>query len=341
MYGEKIILDDITFEIDDGDFVVIAGPSGCGKSTLLKIIAGFVKSDGGDILKDNISIINHKVSKRNISMVFQEAALFEHMSVYENITYGLKYSGVSKEECIKRAYRFMKMLHIEKLINQKAKTLSGGEKQRVSIARALIRNPDLCLLDEPFSALDNRLKSELRTELKQLYVLMKKTYVYVTHDQHEAMMLASKLIILNEGRIQQIGKPQELYRKPKNLFVANFLGKYQLNIIEGKIRHKKIYYKEEVVATTLEEKESSCMIGFREHDIVFGKEGVLGEIVLIDDLANEKYYHVYVYEYDKKFVVKGVLYDDKIIGQKVYLKFQFEHALYFDNKHNSIITWEI
>ncbi len=337
MYGEKIVLNNITFEIEDGDFIVIAGPSGCGKSTLLKIIAGFINSDGGDIIKHGASIRNTKVSDRNISMVFQEAALFDHMSVYENIIYGLKYSGVSKYECKKRAYNFMKMLHIGKLANQQAETLSGGEKQRVSIARALVRNPDIFLLDEPFSALDTRLKSELRGELKQLHQQMKKTYVYVTHDQQEAMMLATKLIILNEGKIQQIGVPQELYRKPNNLFVANFLGKYQLNTIEGRINNKKILHKERVVANTAQEKESSCIIGFREHDIIFDEDGMLGEIVLIDDLGNERYYHVYVYEYEKRFVVKGLLYDNKKIGQKVYLKFQWEYALYFDKDNQGCI----
>lgn len=337
VYSEKIVLNDITFEIEDGDFIVIAGPSGCGKSTLLKIIAGFINSDSGDITKDNVSISNTKVSHRNISMVFQEAALFDHMSVYENIIYGLKYSGVSREECKKRAHDYMKMLHIEKLSNQKAETLSGGERQRVSIARALVRDPDLFLLDEPFSALDTRLKSELRVELKQLYQQMKKTYVYVTHDQQEAMMLATKLIILNEGRIQQIGVPQELYRKPNNLFVANFLGKYQLNTIAGMIKNKKVFHKGREVINTTQEKESPCIIGFREHDIIFSEDGMLGEIVLIDDLGNERYYHVFVYEYEKSFVVKGLQYDDKKVGQKVYLKFQWEYALYFNKDNQNCI----
>ena len=231
-FGKNKVIKKFNLEIDDGEFTVLVGPSGCGKSTLLRMISGLEKIDKGTILL-NKNIINDLLpSKRDMAMVFQSYALYPHMNVYENMSFGLKMEKISKNNIQKKVNQAAKILKIKHLLDRKPGQLSGGQRQRVAIGRAISRNPKIFLFDEPLSNLDAALRSEMRVEISKLHKKIKTNMIYVTHDQVEAMTLADKMVILNEGRIEQVGSPDEIYNFPNNLFVAEFIGTPKMNIIK-------------------------------------------------------------------------------------------------------------
>jgi sn-glycerol 3-phosphate transport system ATP-binding protein len=226
----------VSFEIKDGEFIVIVGPSGCGKSTLLRMVAGLETISSGEIKIDG-QIVNHlEPAKRDIAMVFQNYALYPHMTVFNNMAYGLRNQGVPKKEIQQRVHQTAKSLEIEDFLMRKPRELSGGQRQRVAMGRAIVREPRVFLFDEPLSNLDAKLRVQMRLEIKRLQRQLGTTSIYVTHDQVEAMTLADRLIIMNEGVAEQIGTPEELYENPATQFVATFIGSPSMNMLPVQIR---------------------------------------------------------------------------------------------------------
>jgi multiple sugar transport system ATP-binding protein len=232
-FGNTQVLKQINLDVSDGEFIVLLGPSGCGKSTLLNMIAGLENVDEGEILIDEYVVNRVEPKDRNIAMVFQSYALYPAMTVRNNVIFGLKQRKVSKEQIEKSLKHFSKMLQIDQLLERKPAQLSGGQRQRVAMGRALVREPQIFLFDEPLSNLDAKLRIEMRHEINKLHEQLGTTMIYVTHDQVEAMSLATRIAVMNEGIIQQIGTPQEIYDKPNSVFVADFIGSPAINLIHG------------------------------------------------------------------------------------------------------------
>ncbi|MFK3667617.1 ABC transporter ATP-binding protein [Ochrobactrum teleogrylli] len=232
-YGAQAVLKDINLEVRDGEFIIFVGPSGCGKSTLLRSIAGLEDVSSGQVLINGKDVTVTPPSKRGIAMVFQSYALYPHLTVKDNMGLGLKQSGAPKEQIESRVTRASSMLSLDPYLARRPAELSGGQRQRVAIGRALVRDPELFLFDEPLSNLDAALRVQTRLEIAKLHRELKATMIYVTHDQVEAMTLADRIVVLNAGRIEQIGSPMELYNKPDNLFVAGFIGSPQMNFVEA------------------------------------------------------------------------------------------------------------
>lgn len=245
-YGDNIVIPDLSLEVEDGEFFTLLGPSGCGKTTLLRMIAGFNSIEGGDFYFGDRRINNIDPSKRNIGMVFQNYAIFPHLTVEKNVQFGLKNRKMSREEMDKLTNEFMKLMHIDEYKDRMPERLSGGQQQRVALARALVIKPDVLLMDEPLSNLDAKLRVEMRTVIKQIQKEVGITNVYVTHDQEEAMSVSDRIAVMNLGEIQQIGKPKDIYQRPANLFVASFIGRTNL------------------VHARLEVKDSKCLLCFAD-----------------------------------------------------------------------------
>ena len=232
-FGQQIILDKIDLSIEKGEFVVIVGPSGCGKSTLLRLIAGLDEPTSGEISINNQCVNKVEASKRDMAMVFQSYALYPHMSVFDNMAYGLKMRRTKPVEIKERVLQVAEMLQLTPYLQRKPRDLSGGQRQRVAMGRAIVRKPTVFLFDEPLSNLDAKLRAEMRYEIKKLHQALKTTCIYVTHDQTEAMTMATRIVILNNGVIEQVGTPQMLYHEPASLFVAGFTGHYSTNFLSG------------------------------------------------------------------------------------------------------------
>ena len=230
-FGEFIAVEDVNLHIRRGEFLTILGPSGSGKTTLLMIIAGFLEATTGDIQFDGLSIMSLRPEKRNFGMVFQGYALFPHMTVRQNIAYPLEVRKVGREKILKRVEEMLELVQLATFGDRLPRQLSGGQQQRVALARALIFDPLVLLLDEPLGALDKKLRSDVQTQLKHLHRKVGKTFVYVTHDQEEALSMSDRVVILNHGRVIQVGSPQELYEKPSTVFASRFIGKS--NILRG------------------------------------------------------------------------------------------------------------
>ncbi len=234
-FGSTEVLRKINLEIDEGNFLVLLGPSGCGKSTLLNIIAGLETINEGNVFIDDYNVSKVEPKDRNIAMVFQSYALYPSMNVRENMIFGLKQAKTSKEKIEEQLEKVSKFLQVDQLLERKPSQLSGGQRQRVAIGRALVREPRIFLFDEPLSNLDAKLRVEMRREIKKLHQQLKTTVVYVTHDQTEAMSLGTRIAIMNHGVIQQNDTPENIYNKPSNTFVADFIGSPSMNLITGKV----------------------------------------------------------------------------------------------------------
>ena len=236
--GGVTAVSDFTLEIQDKEFVIFVGPSGCGKTTTLRMIAGLEEITEGELFIENKRVNDVAPKDRDIAMVFQNYALYPHMSVYDNMAFGLKLRKVRKEEIKRRVEEAARILDITHLLDRKPKALSGGQKQRVALGRAIVREPKVFLLDEPLSNLDAKLRATMRTELTKLHQRVETTFVYVTHDQVEAMTMATRIVVMKDGLIQQVDTPQNLYDYPVNMFVAGFIGTPQMNFINGTLVKK-------------------------------------------------------------------------------------------------------
>ena len=234
-YGETQVIQGLDLEIEDGEFCVFVGPSGCGKSTLLRMVAGLEETSGGRIRIGARDVTRVDPARRGVAMVFQTYALYPHMTVEQNMGFGLKMTGHPSGEIRARVAEASRILKLEDLLGRKPKALSGGQRQRVAIGRAIVRGPEVFLFDEPLSNLDAELRVEMRVEIARLHQEIGATMIYVTHDQVEAMTLADKIVVLREGRIEQVGAPMELYREPDNRFVAGFIGSPAMNFLDGAV----------------------------------------------------------------------------------------------------------
>ncbi|WP_414621097.1 ABC transporter ATP-binding protein [Calothrix sp. CCY 0018] len=296
-FNNVTAIDDITFTIPDGEFWVLVGPSGCGKSTILRTIAGLESATSGKLFIGDKLMNNVPARARDVAMVFQNYALYPHMSVAENIAFGLKMRKVDSKVIRERVETVAHSLSLDNLLERKPKQLSGGQQQRVALGRAIARQPQVFLLDEPLSNLDAQLRDDTRAELKQLHQNIGITTVYVTHDQVEAMTLADKIVVLSGGRIQQIGEPQDIYANPANRMVANFLGNPPMNIIPGKCTAAGFDVNDQLltVAENIKNKlrlseGQNIDLGIRPEDIQIGEKSqaeLQVEVKLVEPLGRE------------------------------------------------------
>ncbi len=236
--GKVTVIPDLSFEINDKEFVVLVGPSGCGKSTTLRMIAGLEEISGGELYIDGKLVNNVAPKDRNIAMVFQSYALYPHMSVYKNMAFALKLKKLPKKEIDEKVMWAAKILDLEPYLNRKPRALSGGQRQRVALGRAMVRNPKVFLLDEPLSNLDAKLRTEMRSQIALLHKRLETTFVYVTHDQTEALTMADRIVVMDKGIIQQFDTPEKLYSEPANIFVAGFIGSPQMNFITATLTER-------------------------------------------------------------------------------------------------------
>jgi len=234
-YGETTVIHGVDLAVEDGEFVVFVGPSGCGKSTLLRMISGLDQVSEGDLLLGRRRVNDVSAAERGLAMVFQSYALYPHMTVYQNMAFGLENIGTPRAEIDAKVQAAAKLLRLEKLLDRRPRQLSGGQRQRVAIGRAIVREPTVFLFDEPLSNLDAELRVQMRTELTALHQRLKTTMIYVTHDQVEAMTMADKIVVLNGGRVEQIGAPLDLYNAPRNRFVAAFIGSPRMNFLSARV----------------------------------------------------------------------------------------------------------
>lgn len=299
-FGTVDVLEGIDLDIASGEFLVLLGPSGCGKSTLLRIIAGLEDENAGDVLLDGESIAHLPPAKRGIAMVFQTYALYPHLTVEGNMALVLKQAGYSKEEVAKRVAESARALELDPLMDRKPSELSGGQRQRVAIGRAIVRDPKVFLFDEPLSNLDAALRGQVRLEIARLHNRLSATMVYVTHDQVEAMTLADRIVVMNEGKFQQVGTPRDLYEKPANFFVAGFIGSPSMNFITvEKIGAGKAYFangKTQTLPKTAPTKHGKATLGIRPGGAglhaATAKNRMKGEVLLEEYLGDASYVHV-------------------------------------------------
>lgn len=277
---DVIAVNDFTFEIPDGKLIGLLGPSGCGKSTTLNLISGLQKPTGGKIFFGDDDVTNLPPENRGIGLVFQNYALYPHLTVKQNILFPLQNlkgkDKLSKEEMLKKAHEAAKLVQIEELMDRKPGELSGGQQQRVAIARALVKMPRVLLLDEPLSNLDARLRLQTREEIRRIQRETKITTIFVTHDQEEAMSISDMIVVMKAGVVQQIGKPQDVYDNPVNLFVAKFLGTPPINVFEGQVRENRLYIGEDAVLKIRGVEDQKVYVGVRPEGFVLSEDGPLG-----------------------------------------------------------------
>ncbi len=293
--GTKAV-DETSLSINESELMVFVGPSGCGKSTLLRMIAGLEDITDGEIKLDNRVINKVDPSERDIAMVFQNYALYPHMNVFKNLSYGLKNKGESKEEIEKKVNEVAELLEIKEFLQRKPGQLSGGQRQRVAMGRAIVRNPKAFLFDEPLSNLDAKLRGQVRIEIKKLQKKMGVTSVFVTHDQVEAMTLGDRLAVINEGVIEQVGSPIEVYENPATYFVAEFIGTPQMNFISGDIKSNKFVSQGFSCSLNSDISDQEVIFGIRPENLKVNPNGnIIIKIDLIEKLGADSI----IYGYDK------------------------------------------
>ena len=337
-FGDNKVIDNFNININDREFIVLVGPSGCGKSTLLRMISGLENIDQGEIFLDDKLINNLIPSKREIAMVFQSYALYPHMNVFENMSFGLKMEKIPKSEINQKVNNAAAILQIEDLLERKPKQLSGGQKQRVAIGRAITRNPKVFLFDEPLSNLDAALRSEMRVEISKLHKKMNSNIIYVTHDQVEAMTLADKIVVLNKGNIEQYGTPSEIYSDPNNIFVAEFIGSPKMNII--KINKEQIInsntlklFKNEITFENFKF-EDEIYLGIRPEDVSLENNHEIQVDVNVDLIENLGFEKII---YSKVSTSQIIIKSSKHISEKsLTISFSKDKVLFFDKNNNRI-----
>lgn len=311
--GKKNIIDNINLEINDKEFIVLVGSSGCGKSTILRLISGLEDITSGDILIDNKIVNNIHPKDRDIAFVFQSYALYPHMSVYDNIAFGLKMRKYDKKVIDEKVRNVAEALNLSDLLDRKPKQLSGGQRQRVALGRAIVRNPKVFLMDEPLSNLDANLRVQMRSEIKKLHQKLQTTFIYVTHDQTEALTMGDRIVVLDKGKIQQADTPNEIYNNPKNKFVAGFIGQMNfidVNVDDGKfnIEDKEFYTDKNI--------SGKVTIGIRAEKMISGYEAFEVPVDIVEMTGGERIVYFYLngskctarvpmdYKFDKNILLK-------------------------------------
>lgn len=332
-FGKTEVLHGIDLAVEDGEFVVFVGPSGCGKSTTLRLLAGLDEVTSGEILIGGIVVNNLEPKERNIAMVFQNYAIYPHMSVRKNIGFGLRTSKMSKADKEKRIDEVADLLGMSDLLDRKPGQLSGGQRQRVAIGRAMVRDPLVFLFDEPLSNLDAQLRTQMRLEIKKLHQDVGTTIIFVTHDQVEAMTLADRIVIMKDGHIQQVGTPSEVYQKPKNMFVAQFIGAPSMNMLPGKISGNGIVLEAgPTIAASLNTDATNIMVGIRPNDLTpaLDNEPAIfeGRVKIIEPLGPETLVYIELGKYEILATVPGRT--PPKIGVRIRLKVPKEEIHYFD-----------
>jgi multiple sugar transport system ATP-binding protein len=271
-FGNVVAVNDMTMEIADKEFLVFVGPSGCGKTTALRLLAGLEEISSGEILIGDRVVNNVPPKDRDIAMVFQSYALYPHLSVYDNMAFSLKLRGTPREEVKRRVGEAADILGIGELLERKPRQLSGGQRQRVALGRAIVRNPQVFLLDEPLSNLDAKLRVQTRTEISKLHQRLQTTFIYVTHDQQEAMTMATRIAVVNKGTLQQLETPQALYDRPNNMFVAGFIGSPAMNFFPGKIKKDggKLFVETEGFTVAIPDNRSKPYFDYVNKPVIFG-----------------------------------------------------------------------
>jgi multiple sugar transport system ATP-binding protein len=300
-FGKDPVLRDVNVHVKDGTFCVLLGPSGCGKSTLLNIVAGLTPQDTGNVLLDSEPVDHLTPRERDVAMVFQSYALYPHMTVAQNLGFGLRMRGVNRQEIERKVTEVARLLRIENFLMRKPRELSGGQRQRVAMGRALVRQPKLFLFDEPLSNLDARLRASVRLELKQIHQHLQGTIVYVTHDQVEAMTLGDQIVVLHEGRVRQQGSPEAIYSLPADRFVAAFLGTPEMNLYRGRaiVREGRTFFEGKGFALDLGDAlqglaDEEIEIGIRPEDVSVNPSTgatLQAEVELISNVGSEIYVH--------------------------------------------------
>lgn len=328
--GKKNVIDNINLEIQDKEFIVLVGSSGCGKSTILRLIAGLEDISSGEILIDDRVVNNVHPKDRDIAFVFQSYALYPHMSVYDNIAFGLKMRGYDKKTIKEKVLESARALNLEELLDRKPKQLSGGQRQRVALGRAIVRNPKVFLMDEPLSNLDANLRVQMRSEIKRLHNKLKTTFVYVTHDQTEALTMGDRIVVLDKGKIQQADTPEVIYNKPKNKFVAGFIG--QMNFIDVNIKNG-CFEIEGHMFKTGKQVEGLVTIGIRAEKMIAGDTIILVIPEIVEMTGGERI--VYFSLNNCKCSARLPL--DYCIGERVELKISVNDMYFFDKESGDVI----
>lgn len=333
VYDKKIkAIDEISLTIHDQEFMVFVGPSGCGKSTLLRMIAGLEDITYGELWIDGVLSNAIQPKDRDIAMVFQSYALYPTMTVYDNIGFGIQSRKLDRYEIDQRIRKAAEMLGLTPYLNRKPATLSGGQRQRVALGRALVRNAKVFLLDEPLSNLDAKLRSQMRAELIELHKKIQKTMIYVTHDQVEAMTMADRIAIINEGKIQQVGTPKEIYEEPANVFVATFIGTPMMNLISSKISNNFIEkLNQSVFYDKLKEYDKKdVIVGIRPNDVILLEDETRPqyEINFIELLGAEQ--NLYVQIENQTFIIQCKAQKEYKVGQKISFKVNENKLSFFD-----------
>ena len=331
-YGKTKVIHDLSIDINEGELIVIVGPSGCGKSTLLRMVAGLEDINSGSILIDNKIVNELEPMERNIAMVFQNYALYPHMTVFENMSYGLKILKIPKNEISSRVQKAAEILELGELLKRKPSQLSGGQRQRVAMGRAIVRDPVAFLFDEPLSNLDAKLRVQMRLEIKKLQKQLKTTSLYVTHDQVEAMTLADRMVVMNEGNVEHVGTPLEVYTKPKTLFTAQFIGSPAMNILKGECQSNQIKLSSGATLKANSKHNGEVNVGLRPEDFTIDEKGTIKlKVELVELIGANTLIHGRLENSNEILVasIAGVISDSKI-GNHINLSFNENKLHLFD-----------
>lgn len=340
-FGKTEVLHGIDLVVKDGEFIVFVGPSGCGKSTTLRLLAGLDEVSDGEILINDEIVNNLEPKERNIAMVFQNYAIYPHMSVRKNIGFGLRTSKLSKMDREARIDEVAELLSMTDLLERRPAQLSGGQRQRVAIGRAMVRDPSVFLFDEPLSNLDAQLRTKMRLEIKKLHNDIGTTIIFVTHDQVEAMTLADRIVIMKDGHIQQVGTPSEVYRNPVNMFVAQFIGAPSMNMIEAEIIGGKAKFKDgSSIKMNVKTTNKNIMVGIRPNALTPALKGdkpiLKGKVTIVEPLGAEALIYVDLGFDEVIATVTG--YDLPRPGDEISLIAPLDEVLYFDKDTGDVIN---
>ncbi len=334
-FGETQVIHGVDLQIEDGEFCVFVGPSGCGKSTLLRMVAGLEDTTEGSITIGGRDVTRADPADRGVAMVFQTYALYPHMTVEENMGFGLKMTGHPKAEIRQKVDQASKILRLDEYLKRKPKMLSGGQRQRVAIGRAIVRGPDVFLFDEPLSNLDAELRVEMRVEISRLHGEIGATMIYVTHDQVEAMTLADKIVVLRDGRIEQVGAPLDLYRDPDNRFVAGFIGSPSMNFFAARTTDNGVDAPGMATAfaadVNLPPKGTSVVVGLRPEHLEIDPAGSTHKVELTEALGGVSYAYLRA-ENGEELIVEERGDERTTVGSSVGIGFEHHRAMIFDGE---------